>query len=200
MLNWLPEAKRRTLCLMQTPKRATVRGYLHQGQRPHINFYDVRYTNAVLASTAAFLRQELRLYDNCQDLRTVRAFGGDGVEIDVLKAQGAWGDIPHDLKPRRRSERHFSPWTGWAAPPSDAKGCATARCRLPMRTGPGESLDESSDLDRTEERSTTPRHAPGPRPTTPQCATLALRLRTAAASSIDGMTGSAPLRTLCLFR
>ena len=29
ILNWLPEAKRRTLCLMQTPKRATVRGYLH---------------------------------------------------------------------------------------------------------------------------------------------------------------------------
>lgn len=27
-LNWLTEAKRRTLCLMQTPKRATVRGYV----------------------------------------------------------------------------------------------------------------------------------------------------------------------------
>jgi putative transposase len=38
MLDWLPQAKRRTLCLMQTPRRATVRGYLHQGQRPHINF------------------------------------------------------------------------------------------------------------------------------------------------------------------
>lgn len=62
MLNWLPEAKRRTLCLMQTPKRATVRGYLQQGQRPHINFLGVRYTNTVLASTAAFLGTSLRIY------------------------------------------------------------------------------------------------------------------------------------------
>lgn len=105
MLNWLPEAKRRTLCLMQTPKRATVRGYLHQGQRPHINFHGVRYTNAVLASTAAFLGQELRLYYNSQDLRTVRAFAADGAELGVLKAQGAWGEIAHDLKLRQEIVR-----------------------------------------------------------------------------------------------
>ena len=101
MLNWLPEAKRRTLCLMQTPKRVTVRGYLLQGQRPHINFHGVRYTNAVLASTAAFLGWQLRVYYNSQDLRTVRAFGADGAEIGVLKAQGAWGEIAHDLKLRQ---------------------------------------------------------------------------------------------------
>jgi len=101
MLNWLPEAKRQTLCLMQTPRRATVRGYLHQGQRPHINFHGVRYTNPVLASTASFLGQTLRIYYNSQDLRTVRAFAGDGSEIGVLKAQGAWGEILHDLKLRQ---------------------------------------------------------------------------------------------------
>src|SRR5206468_5201505 len=84
-----------------TPRRATVRGYLHQGQRPHINFHGVRYTNAVLASTGAFLGQELRVYYNSQDLRTVRAFAADGAEIGVLKAQGAWGEIAHDLKLRR---------------------------------------------------------------------------------------------------
>lgn len=105
MLNWLPEAKRRTLCLMQAPRRATVRGYLHQGQRPHINFHGVRYTNPVLASTATFLGQELRLYYNSQDLRTVRAFAADGAEIGVLKAQGAWGEIAHDLKLRQEIVR-----------------------------------------------------------------------------------------------
>ena len=101
MLNWLPEAKRHTLCLMQTPRRTTVRGYLEQRQRPHINFYGVRYTSQVLASTSAFLGQEVRVYYNSQDLRTVRAFAGDGAEIGVLKAQGAWGEIAHDLKLRR---------------------------------------------------------------------------------------------------
>lgn len=101
MLNWVPDAKRRTLCLMQTPKRVFVRGYLHQGQRPHINFYGVRYTNATLASTATFLGQELHRYYNSQDLRTVRAFSGAGAELGVLTAQGAWGVIAHDLKLRQ---------------------------------------------------------------------------------------------------
>lgn len=86
---------------MQTPKRAMVRGYLDQGQRPHVNFYGVRYTNAMLASTASFLGQELHLYYNSQDLRTVRAFNAKGAELGILKAQGAWGAIAHDLKLRQ---------------------------------------------------------------------------------------------------
>jgi hypothetical protein len=105
LLNWLPESKRRTLCLMHEPKRAIVRGYLAQGQRPHVNFYGVRYTNDVLASTTTFLGQELRLYYNSQDLRSVRAFAADGGEIGVLKAQGAWGEIAHDLKLRQEIVR-----------------------------------------------------------------------------------------------
>jgi transposase InsO family protein len=105
MLNWLIESKRRTLCLMQTPRRATVRGYLSQGQRPHINFHGVRYTNALLASTAAFLGDDLRIYYNSNDLRTVRAFAADGNEIGVLKAQGAWGEVAHDLKLRQEIVR-----------------------------------------------------------------------------------------------
>ena len=105
MINWLPEAKRRTLCLMHTPHTSTVRGYLDQGQRPHVNFHGVRYTNTLLASTALFLGRKLRLYYNSQDLRTVRAFADDGAEIGVLKAQGAWGEIVHDLKLRQEVVR-----------------------------------------------------------------------------------------------
>ncbi|MDM0118108.1 integrase, partial [Variovorax sp. J22R133] len=113
MLNWLPEAKRRTLCLMQTPRRATVRGYLDQGQRPHINFHGVRYTNTLLASSAAYLGQTLRIYYNSQDVRAVRAFTAEGAEIGVLKAQGAWGEILHDLKLRQevlrmRARKHMN--------------------------------------------------------------------------------------------
>ena len=105
MLNWLPAAKRRTLCLMHTPHTSTVRGYLDQGQRPHVNFHGVRYTNTLLASTALYLGKKLRLYYNSQDLRTVRAFAEDGAEIGVLKAQGAWGEIVHDLKLRQEVVR-----------------------------------------------------------------------------------------------
>jgi hypothetical protein len=59
----------------------------------------------VLASTTAFLGQELRLYYNSQDLRSVRAFAPNGAEIGLLKAQGAWGEIAHDLKLRQEIVR-----------------------------------------------------------------------------------------------
>jgi len=101
MLSWLPEHRRRRLGLMQTPKRARVRGYLAQGQRCHVNFHGVRYTNALLAASATFLGAELKLYYNSQDIRTVRAMALDGTDLGVLKAQGAWGEIAHDLKLRQ---------------------------------------------------------------------------------------------------
>ena len=98
---WLPEPKRRTLCLMQTAHRCRVRGYLAQGTRAHINLFQVRYTNDVLAASASLLGTDLRIYYNSADLRTVRAFHADGTELGVLKAQGLWGEIGHDLKLRR---------------------------------------------------------------------------------------------------
>jgi len=101
MIWWLPEAKRRTMCLMQSAHRCRVRGYLAQGTRPHINLFQVRYTNEVLAAGGALLGRELRVYYNSSDLRTVRAFLADGSELGILKAQGAWGEISHDLKLRR---------------------------------------------------------------------------------------------------
>jgi transposase InsO family protein len=101
MIWWLPEAKRRTMCLMQTAHRCRVRGYLAQGTRPHINLFQVRYTSKVLAASGALLGRELRIYYNSDDLRSVRAFLADGSELGILKAQGAWGEIRHDLKLRR---------------------------------------------------------------------------------------------------
>jgi putative transposase len=101
VLQWLPESKRRTLCLMQVPKRVRVRGYLGQGVRPHVNFYGVRYTSAVLAATSIWVGKDVRLYYNSRDLRRVRAFLADGTEVGELQAQGAWGEFVHDIELRR---------------------------------------------------------------------------------------------------
>lgn len=101
MIWWLSESKRRTMCLMQTAYRSRVRGYLAQGTRPHINLFQVRYTSEVLAASTSLLGKDLRVYYNSDDLRTVRAFLADGSELGILKAQGAWGEISHDLKLRR---------------------------------------------------------------------------------------------------
>jgi transposase InsO family protein len=116
-LSWLPEARRRNLDLMHTPKRARVRGYLAQGQRAHVNFYGVRYTNTMLAATTQFIGTELKLYFNSADLRTVHAIARDGTDLGLLKAQGAWGEIAHDLSLRQeilrqRSRRHSAELNG----------------------------------------------------------------------------------------
>ncbi len=51
MVTWLAERHRRTLCLMQSARHCSVRAYLPQGVRPHVNLYGVRYTNDVLATS-----------------------------------------------------------------------------------------------------------------------------------------------------
>ncbi|MGF6789746.1 integrase [Paraburkholderia sp. 35.1] len=101
LLAWLPEVRRRTLCLMQSARHCRVRGYLALGVRPHINLFGVRYTNMVLASSAQLIGQSLRIYINADDLRCVRAFLADGSELGVLNAQGAWRVMPHNLTLRR---------------------------------------------------------------------------------------------------
>lgn len=101
LISWLPEPKRRTLCLLQKARRCRVRGYLAEGTRAHINLFQIRYTNAVLAASADLFGRDLRIYYNSDDLRTVRAFLPDGSELGVLKAQGMWGEMVHDLKLRR---------------------------------------------------------------------------------------------------
>lgn len=59
LLAWLPEVRRRTLCLMQSARHCRVRGYLALGVRPHVNLFGVRYTCAVLASSAPLIGQSL---------------------------------------------------------------------------------------------------------------------------------------------
>ncbi|MEC4720373.1 integrase [Noviherbaspirillum sp. CPCC 100848] len=101
LISWLPEPKRRMLCLMQKARRCRVRGYLAEGTRAHINLFQVRYTNSVLASSTDLFGRDLRIYYNSEDLRTVRAFLPDGSELGILKAQGMWGEMAHDLKLRQ---------------------------------------------------------------------------------------------------
>lgn len=97
LLAWLPEVRRRTLCLMQSARHCRVRGYLALGVRPHINLYGVRYSNIILANSAHLIGQSLLVYINADDLRCVRAFLADGTELGVLDAQGAWRVLPHNL-------------------------------------------------------------------------------------------------------
>ena len=101
LVNWLPEPRRRTLCLMQSAKRCRVHAYLNQGTRPHINLYGVRYSSPALACSTELIGKQLLVYLNADDLRSVRAFLLDGTELGVLDAQGAWHVVPHNLTLRQ---------------------------------------------------------------------------------------------------
>jgi putative transposase len=105
LVTWLAEQHRRTLCLMQSARRCRVRAYLDQGVRPHINLHGVRYTNSVLATSTQLIGHQLLIYMNADDLRSVRAFLGDGTALGVLDAQGAWRVVPHNLKLRQEIRR-----------------------------------------------------------------------------------------------
>lgn len=100
-MQWLAEPQRRTMCLMQTAQKCTVRAYLNLGARPHINLHGVRYTSALLAASTSLIGAKLLIYLNADDMRTVRAFLPDGAELGVLTAQGAWGVVAHNLKLRQ---------------------------------------------------------------------------------------------------
>jgi putative transposase len=101
LVTWLAEHHRRTLCLMQSARRCRVRAYLDLGVRPHINLHGARYTNTLLASSAHLIGCQLLVYINSDDLRSVRAFLPDGVELGVLEAQGIWRIVPHNVKLRQ---------------------------------------------------------------------------------------------------
>src|ERR1700752_73923 len=87
---------------MQSARRCRVRAYLEQGVRPHINLYKARYTNRVLAMSTHLIGQDLLIYMNANDLRSVRAFLSDGSELGELHVQGVWRMIPHNLKLRQQ--------------------------------------------------------------------------------------------------
>ena len=101
LLTWLAQYHRRSLCLMQSARRCRVCAYLDQGVRPRINLHTARYTNSVLAWSAHLIGQEVLVYLNANDLRSVRAFLPDGTELGELDVQGLWRMIPHNLKLRR---------------------------------------------------------------------------------------------------
>jgi putative transposase len=101
LVTWLAHYHRRSLCLMQSARRCRVCAYLDQGVRPHINLYTARYTNSVLARSTHLIGQEVLVYLNASDLRSVRAFLPDGTELGELDVQGLWRMIPHNLKLRQ---------------------------------------------------------------------------------------------------
>lgn len=100
ILRTLPRVVQQNLCLLQEARIKPVKGD-NAGDRPHINFQDVRYTSPILSSSPALIGKRLRVYFDVRDIRTVKAFFDDGTELGVLTAARPWCYTPHSLRVRQ---------------------------------------------------------------------------------------------------
>lgn len=104
-LRKLPMPLRSNLCLMQEARVVPIRGSVEAGIRPHINFWHVKYTSAVLATNAGLIGRKLRIYYDVRDIRAVKAFFEDGTELGILTAARPWHITPHSLRVRQEIYR-----------------------------------------------------------------------------------------------
>jgi hypothetical protein len=100
-LRTLPSAARANLCLLQEARTVFIRGDLHAGVRPHVNFSNVAYTNAALANSPGLIGKPLRIYYDVRDIRVMKAFFEDGSEAGRLIAAKPWCFTPHSLRVRQ---------------------------------------------------------------------------------------------------
>ena len=123
MLNWLPAAKRRTLCLMHTPHTSTVRGYLDQGQRPHVNFHGARGAPQPL---------ETRVVAGFWPTGCPRQWRSDKFSLTTVTT--LLRSTPHDWPPSLGHERCRGPRprrSRWWWPAAGAPCCSSFRGAAP---------------------------------------------------------------------
>jgi putative transposase len=89
------------LYLLQPAYRCTVRGSARKGVRPHVNFYNARYSNMALSQATKLIGQSLRVYFDPDDLRVLYAYLPNGAELGVLEAARPWNRVAHSLRLRQ---------------------------------------------------------------------------------------------------
>jgi transposase InsO family protein len=89
------------LYLLQPAYRCTVRGNARKGVRPHVNFYNARYSNLALSQATRLIGQSLRVYFDPEDLRVLHAYLPNGAELGVLEAARPWNRVAHSLRLRQ---------------------------------------------------------------------------------------------------
>lgn len=82
-------------------REVTVRAELGRGRRPFVNFLKMRYRGPALTAFTGYVGKRLVVRASPMDLRTIVLFDEQGCELGVLRAEGKWGALPHDLRIRR---------------------------------------------------------------------------------------------------
>ncbi|WJN50077.1 MULTISPECIES: hypothetical protein [Pseudomonas] len=78
-----------------------VRGNLHKGIRPFINFERIRYRFENSAKAEHLIGEKIFIEVNESDIRGFNAFSLSGDPLGWMKAEGYWGDEAHSRKTRK---------------------------------------------------------------------------------------------------
>ncbi|MFX3634427.1 MAG: hypothetical protein ACE3L7_00155 [Candidatus Pristimantibacillus sp.] len=113
----LQESKRSEFTFTQVEQPRTIRGSIHSGKRPYIEYMGVEYRNELLAQSAHLINTKVTVHVNVDDLRTIRVYLPDGSEFGELVAAGKWSLTPHSLQMRKTINMlkakkliHFTQW------------------------------------------------------------------------------------------
>jgi putative transposase len=101
LLRHLPKTIGTTTNILPLIKECTVRGGRASGRRPYVEIDGVRYTNPVLAQSAALIGRKLIVEIDEDDMRFVKAYLENGAELGMLKAGGRWWITKHSRKTRK---------------------------------------------------------------------------------------------------
>jgi putative transposase len=82
-------------------REVTVRADLAKGRPPFVNFLKLRYRGPALTPFTGYVGKRLVVRASPMDLRTIVLYDEQGCELGVLRAEGKWGALPHDLRIRR---------------------------------------------------------------------------------------------------
>jgi hypothetical protein len=78
-----------------------IKGDMSTGRRPYVNFKGARYSSGILKQSYALIGKKLTLEIDRMDLRIVRAYTLDGLDIGALRAAPPWDKTPHSLEVRQ---------------------------------------------------------------------------------------------------
>lgn len=101
LLRHLPKTVGTTTNILPLIKECTVRGGRTSGRRPYVEIDGVRYTNPVLAQSAALIGRKLIVEIDEDDMRFVKAYLENGAELGNLKGGGRWWVTKHGRKTRK---------------------------------------------------------------------------------------------------
>lgn len=100
LLRHLPTKPGSGRVVMPLILKPVVRGGRASGRHPYVQIEGVRYTNPVLAQSAALIGQRLTIEIDEEDMRFCKAYLPNGAELGILKAEGRWCESKHNLKTR----------------------------------------------------------------------------------------------------